>query len=76
MTGPHPAVAAVRLAVRAALAELEPGAVALVACSGGADSLALAHAGERRVLRLARLECRMVGRASRPAGKCLLASGK
>jgi len=39
--GPHPAVAAVRLAVRRALADLEPGARVLVACSGGADSLAL-----------------------------------
>ena len=42
--GPHPAVAAVRHAVRASLAELEPGAAVLVACSGGADSLALAAA--------------------------------
>ncbi|HEX6249100.1 MAG TPA: tRNA lysidine(34) synthetase TilS [Nocardioidaceae bacterium] len=39
--GPHPAVAAVRLAVRRALADLDPGARVLVACSGGADSLAL-----------------------------------
>lgn len=44
MTGPHPAVAAVRLAVRAVLSTLEPGARVLVACSGGADSLALAEA--------------------------------
>jgi tRNA(Ile)-lysidine synthase len=42
--GPHPAVAAIRHAVRASLADLEPGAVVLVACSGGADSLALAAA--------------------------------
>ena len=42
--GPHPAVAAVRHAVRASLADLEPGAAVLVACSGGADSLALAAA--------------------------------
>jgi tRNA(Ile)-lysidine synthase len=42
--GPHPAVAAVRHAVRASLADLEPGAVLLTACSGGADSLALAAA--------------------------------
>ena len=42
--GPHPAVAAVRHAVRASLADLEPGAVVLTACSGGADSLALAAA--------------------------------
>ncbi|BBH17778.1 tRNA(Ile)-lysidine synthase [Nocardioides baekrokdamisoli] len=39
-----PAVAAVRLGVRAALADLEAGATVLVACSGGADSLALAAA--------------------------------
>ena len=37
----HPAVAAVRLAVRRGLAGLEPGATVIVACSGGADSLAL-----------------------------------
>ncbi|REF37023.1 tRNA lysidine(34) synthetase TilS [Thermasporomyces composti] len=42
--GPHPAVAAVRAAVRAALADLEPGDRVLVACSGGADSTALAAA--------------------------------
>ena len=42
--GPHPAVAAVRHAVRVSLAGLEPGDLVLVACSGGADSLALADA--------------------------------
>lgn len=42
--GPAPAVAAVRLAVRRALPDLEAGALVLVACSGGADSLALAAA--------------------------------
>lgn len=42
--GPHPAVAAARLAVRTSLADLAPGSVVLVACSGGADSLALASA--------------------------------
>jgi tRNA(Ile)-lysidine synthase len=42
--GPHPAVAAVRHAVRASLAELAAGDRVLVACSGGADSLALAAA--------------------------------
>ncbi|WP_020579441.1 tRNA lysidine(34) synthetase TilS [Actinopolymorpha alba] len=42
--GPHPAVAAVRAAVRRSLADLQPGARILVACSGGADSLALAAA--------------------------------
>ncbi|WP_218779936.1 tRNA lysidine(34) synthetase TilS [Cellulomonas iranensis] len=42
MSGPPPAVAAVRVAVRRALADVEDGATVLVACSGGADSLALA----------------------------------
>ena len=44
--GPHPAVAQVRLGVRRCLtrAGLQPGDLALVACSGGADSLALAAA--------------------------------
>lgn len=42
--GPHPAVAAVRHAVRASLAGLEPGEKVLAACSGGPDSLALAAA--------------------------------
>ncbi|KAA1419578.1 tRNA lysidine(34) synthetase TilS [Nocardioides humilatus] len=40
----HPAVAACRRGVRAVLSGLEPGDVVLVACSGGADSLALASA--------------------------------
>jgi tRNA(Ile)-lysidine synthase len=44
VAGPHPDVAAARRAVRAALADLPPGARVLVACSGGADSLALAAA--------------------------------
>src|SRR5512134_3926536 len=44
MTGPPPVVAAVRLAVRAVLSTLSPGTRVLVACSGGADSLALADA--------------------------------
>jgi tRNA(Ile)-lysidine synthase len=44
--GPHPAVAQVRVGVRRCLAGagLEPGDLVLVACSGGADSLALAAA--------------------------------
>ncbi len=42
--GPHPAVAAVRGAVRAGVSDLAPGALVLAACSGGADSLALAAA--------------------------------
>src|SRR2546423_13867139 len=42
--GPHPAVAEVRRAVRRGLAGLTPGDLVLAACSGGADSLALAAA--------------------------------
>ena len=42
MTGPDPAVAATRVAVRRALAAGDPGSAPVqVACSGGADSLAL-----------------------------------
>jgi tRNA(Ile)-lysidine synthase len=52
----HPAVAAVRLGVRRGLADLDPGRVVLVACSGGADSLALTAAtvveGHKRGLRV------------------------
>lgn len=52
----HPAVAAVRLGVRRALADLDPGRTVLVACSGGADSLALLAAsvveGHRAGLRV------------------------
>lgn len=44
MTGPHPAVAATRTAVREALESLEPGTRVWVACSGGPDSLALTAA--------------------------------
>jgi len=44
MTGPHPAVAQLRLAVREALSDIAPGSVVLVAVSGGADSMALAAA--------------------------------
>ena len=40
----HLAVAAVRRAVRRGLADLDPGARVVVACSGGADSLALLSA--------------------------------
>ncbi|MBO0820794.1 MAG: tRNA lysidine(34) synthetase TilS [Nocardiopsaceae bacterium] len=42
--GPAPAVAAVRHAVRETLRDLRPGDLVLAACSGGADSLALAAA--------------------------------
>ncbi|WP_225755099.1 tRNA lysidine(34) synthetase TilS [Actinotalea sp. Marseille-Q4924] len=44
MTGPDPAVARQRVLVRRALAGLPLDALVLVACSGGADSLALAAA--------------------------------
>jgi tRNA(Ile)-lysidine synthase len=46
MAGPPPAVAEVRVAVRRALTDLReiPDALVLAACSGGADSLALAAA--------------------------------
>lgn len=44
MAGPPAPVAAVRAAVRAALAAVPAGGLALVACSGGPDSLALAAA--------------------------------
>lgn len=44
MPGPAPVVAATRVAARAALTELAAGSTVLVACSGGADSLALAAA--------------------------------
>jgi tRNA(Ile)-lysidine synthase len=42
--GPAPAVASIRNAVRECLADLAPGDLVLAACSGGADSLALAAA--------------------------------
>jgi tRNA(Ile)-lysidine synthase len=42
--GPTPAVAAVRQAVRGCIGDLAPGELVLAACSGGADSLALAAA--------------------------------
>jgi tRNA(Ile)-lysidine synthase len=44
VTGPAPAVAATRVAVRDALADAPPDGLVLVACSGGPDSLALAAA--------------------------------
>jgi tRNA(Ile)-lysidine synthase len=52
--GPHPAVAAVRLAVRRSLSGYDVDRPAVVACSGGADSLALAAATA--------FECRAAGR--------------
>jgi len=42
--GPHPAVAEVRSSVRRCLGEFAAGDLVLAACSGGADSLALAAA--------------------------------
>jgi tRNA(Ile)-lysidine synthase len=42
--GPAPVVAAARHAVRGALGDLDPRSLVLVACSGGADSTALAAA--------------------------------
>ncbi|MGQ0844975.1 MAG: tRNA lysidine(34) synthetase TilS [Sporichthyaceae bacterium] len=54
--GPHPAVAQVRSVVRTDVGDLGAGELVLVACSGGADSLALAAAaafvGERAGLRV------------------------
>jgi tRNA(Ile)-lysidine synthase len=44
VAGPHPAVADVRRAVRDNLQDLADGALVLVGCSGGPDSLALAAA--------------------------------
>jgi tRNA(Ile)-lysidine synthase len=56
VSGPPRPVADVRRALRVALADLEPGDLVLVACSGGADSLALAsaalHEGRRAGLRI------------------------
>jgi tRNA(Ile)-lysidine synthase len=54
----HPSVAAVRLGVRQALGELDPGSTVLVACSGGADSLALLSAA---VFEARALAVRVVG---------------
>ena len=54
--GPDPAVAACRRGVRAALEPLDPGRAVVVACSGGADSLALlaatVHEARARALRV------------------------
>src|SRR3546814_15630624 len=52
----HPATAAVRIGVRRVLAAVPPGEAVVVACSGGADSLALLAAtifeGRRMSLRV------------------------
>jgi tRNA(Ile)-lysidine synthase len=44
MAGPHPSVAATGVAVRRCLADVPAGSTVVVACSGGADSLALVAA--------------------------------
>src|SRR5215471_18649818 len=49
--GPHPAVAEVRSSVRQCLDEFAAGDLVLAACSGGADSLALAAALAHEALR-------------------------
>ncbi|MFD3687457.1 tRNA lysidine(34) synthetase TilS [Nocardiopsis sp. NPDC058631] len=54
MSAPPPAVAAVRSAVRRVLSALPADTTALVACSGGADSLALAGAVAFEAPRLGR----------------------
>ena len=54
----HPSVAAVRLGVRRVLRDLPAGGTALVACSGGADSLALLAAA---VFEAQKLALRVVG---------------
>ncbi len=51
--GPPPPVAEVRALIRRGLAGLEPGELVLAACSGGADSLALAAALAHEAPRLA-----------------------
>lgn len=56
--GPDPAVAAVRLAVRSVRLPREAGATVMVACSGGADSLALLAA---TVFELRRSGTRVIG---------------
>lgn len=53
MSAPARAIAATRLAVRRDLEPLPPGSRVLVACSGGADSLALAAAAAFEAPRLA-----------------------
>jgi len=53
-----PAVAAVRLCVRRSLADLSPGDTVMVACSGGADSLALLAA---TIFEARKLAIRVIG---------------
>ena len=76
MPGPPPAVAAVRVAVRRALAGLAPGDLVVAAVSGGADSLALAaglaHArpGSAAVVVDHGLQLGSAEVATRAAGQC------
>ncbi|MGN8247131.1 tRNA lysidine(34) synthetase TilS [Cellulomonas soli] len=67
MSGPDRAVAAVRSAVTAATADVPPGALVLVACSGGPDSLALAAATAFVADRARRGARRRAPRRDRPA---------
>ena len=76
LTGPPPATAAVRVAVRRALADLPPGSPVTAAVSGGADSLALAAAlaavrpGSGAVVVDHGLQAGSAQVAARAAGQC------
>ena len=76
MAGPPPATAAVRVAVRRAIADLTPGAPVTAAVSGGADSLALAAAlafvrpGSAAVVVDHRLQDGSAAAAGRAAEQC------
>ncbi len=82
----HPAVAAVRLGVRRALADVEPGRTVVVACSGGADSLALLAAtvfeagppglARHRCDRRPRAAGRVIGRAAHVVEQMAGAGGR
>lgn len=75
MTGPAAAVAAVRLAVDRALADVPAGSLVLVACSGGADSLALAAGTAFVVGRAARQAARAAGVPPLRAGAVVVDHG-
>jgi hypothetical protein len=76
VAGPPPATAAVRVAVRRAIADLTPGAPVTAAVSGGADSLALAAAlafvrpGSAAVVVDHRLQDGSAAAAGRAAEQC------